>query len=66
MLVQPQESLIQSEFVRAQETIFFKLSREFPGGPVVRTLRSHCHGPRLDPGQGTKISQATVSKVKIN
>ena len=30
--------------------------REFPGGPVVRTLRFHC--PGLMPGQGTKIPQA--------
>ena len=23
--------------------------REFPGGPVVRTLRFHCRGPGFDP-----------------
>ena len=33
--------------------------REFPGSPVVRTLHSHCWGPRFNPYQGTKISEAT-------
>ena len=33
--------------------------REFPGGPVVRTLHFHCCGPGLIPGWGTKIPQAT-------
>ena len=32
--------------------------REFPGGPVVRTPRSHCRGLGSIPGQGTKIPQA--------
>ena len=34
---------------------------EFPGGPVVRTPRFHCHEPGLDPWSGnkTKIPQAT-------
>ena len=30
----------------------------FPGSPVVRTRRFHCHGPGSIPGQGTKITQA--------
>ena len=25
---------------------------DFPGGPVTRTLRSQCRGPRLDPWSG--------------
>ena len=33
--------------------------RESPDGPVVRTPCSHCYGPGLTPGQGTKILQAT-------
>ena len=32
---------------------------EFPGGPVVRTPSFHCQGPGFNPGQGTKIPQAT-------
>ena len=40
-------------------TYFFKKSKnrtvDFPGGPVVRTQRSHCHGLGLVPGQGTEI-----------
>ena len=34
------------------------MPREFPGGPVVRTSQSHCHGMGSSPGQGTKIPQA--------
>ena len=29
------------------------LWREFPGGPVVRTLSFHCRGPRFNPWLGT-------------
>ena len=33
-------------------------TREFPGGPVVRTLHFHCRGPRFKiPGRDTKIPQ---------
>ena len=32
--------------------------REFPGGPVVRSRRSHCQGLDSIPCQGTKILQA--------
>ena len=35
----------------------FLKKREFPGGPVVRTLHFHCWGPRSIPGRGTKILQ---------
>ena len=34
--------------------------REFPGGPVVRTLRLQYHGPGPIPDQGTKIPQAVL------
>ena len=30
---------------------------EFPGSPVVRTLHSHCRGPRFNPWLGTKVLQ---------
>ena len=33
-------------------------SREFPGGPVVRTWCFHCHGPGSIPSGGNKIWQA--------
>ena len=33
-------------------------SREFPGGPVVRTQHFHCQGPVSIPGGGTKIPSA--------
>ena len=29
-----------------------KRARDFPGGPVVRTLCSKCRGPRFDPCLG--------------
>ena len=34
------------------------LSRELPGGPVVRTWHSHCQGLGSIPGLGTKVLQA--------
>ena len=40
-------------------------AREFPGGPVVRTLRFHCWGPGSIPGWGTKILQARGLKIII-
>ena len=33
-------------------------TREFPGGPVVRTQHFHCYGPGSIPGWETKILQA--------
>ena len=27
--------------------------RDFPGGPVVKTLHSQCRGPRFDPWPGS-------------
>ena len=33
-------------------------SRDFPGGPVVKTSRFQGRGVDLIPGQGTKIPQA--------
>ena len=29
------------------------LLRDFPGGPVARTLSSQCRGPRFDPWSGS-------------
>ena len=40
------------------------MHREFPGGPVVRTLHFQCWGSGSIPGQGTKIPQATLQKKK--
>ena len=34
---------------------------EFPGGPVVRILGFHCHGPGSTPGQGTETAQGLGS-----
>ena len=41
-----------------------KKVREFPGSPVVRTLRFHCCGLGSIPGQGTKIPQAVQCSQK--
>ena len=40
--------------------------REFPGGPVVRTLRFHCPGQSSIPGWGTKIPQTSWRGLKKN
>ena len=32
--------------------------REFPGGPVIRTLHFHCRGHGSIPGPGTNIPHA--------
>ena len=37
---------------------YLKLSRDFPGGPVAKTLGFHCRGPGLIPGQETQILHA--------
>ena len=29
-----------------------KISRDFPGGPVIKTPRFHCRGHRFDPWSG--------------
>ena len=34
-------------------------NRDFPGGPVVKTLHFHCRGKGSIPGWGTKIPHAT-------
>ena len=39
---------------------------DFPGGPVVRTLRFHCRGTGSIPGQGAKILHATWLSQKLN
>ena len=33
--------------------------RDFPGGPVAKTLHSQCRGPRFDPWSGNNIPHAT-------
>ena len=33
------------------QTTMYKI-RDFPGGPLVRTPRSHCRGHRFDPWSG--------------
>ena len=38
--------------------------RDFPGGPVVKTLPSNAETEGLIPGQGTKILQALWPKKK--
>ena len=38
--------------------VFSSCSRDFPTGPVVKTLPSNTEGVSLIPGQGTKISQS--------
>jgi len=40
-----------------------KVVRNFPGGPVAKTLSSQCKGPRFDPCSGNWISHAIT---KIN
>ena len=47
-----------SPFPRLMDSFEIQV-REFPGSPVVRTLHSHCWGPRFNPYQETKISEAT-------
>ena len=32
--------------------VWIRRDGEFPGGPVVKTLRFHCRGPRFDPSSG--------------
>ena len=33
---------------------------DFPGGPVVKTLRFHCKRMGLIPGQGTKMAKKKI------
>ena len=46
--------------------LFFRLFsiirhyREFPGGPVAKTLYSQCRGPGFNPWSGNWIPQATA------
>ena len=58
-------------YILPHRHIFFLLkinTGEFPGGSVVRTLRSHCQRLGSVPGWGTKIPQAARPglKTKIN
>ena len=43
-----------------------ELTREFPGGPVVRILHFHCWGQGLSPGRGNKDPKNHVAKKKKN
>ena len=45
--IYPQKTLIQKD-----------TCRNFPGGPVSKTLRSQCRGPRFNPWLGNQILQA--------
>ena len=38
---------------------FYKINRNLPGGPVVKTPVSNASGAGLIPGQGTKVPHAT-------
>jgi len=42
-------SQIHKEFIQTSKK---QTTRDFPGGPVARTPRSQCRGPRLDPWSG--------------
>ena len=42
------------------------LFRDFPGGPVVKSLHSQCRGHEFNPGWGTKIPHATPRGQKNN
>ena len=44
------------------DTIKSPKYQEFPGSPVVRTLRFHCRGPGLIPNGGIKIPTVVESQ----
>ena len=59
----PLKGFIILECLLDDKTVPFRVSykkkkREFPGGPVVRTLRFHCWGPGSIPGQRITIPRA--------
>ena len=43
-----------------------KPCQDFPGGPVVKTLRFHYKGTGLIPGGGTKMPHGAAKKTKQN
>ena len=47
-----------SQFLNIGDKFKTLLVQEFPGSPVVRTQRLHCHDPGSVSGWGTKIPQA--------
>ena len=51
-----------------QKSVMVKMvgSRDFPDGPVVKTLCSQCGGAGWIPGQGSKISHAIWHATKKN
>ena len=52
-----------SAWVGCTEKLPFKkiCARDFPGGPVAKTLHSQCREPRLNPGQGTRPHMPQLS-----
>ena len=54
------------------ERVLKTSSKDFPGGPVVKTLNFQCRGPGSNPVQGTKIldaiwqGQTTITKTLKN
>ena len=50
--------MLDSAYILARTEVKNYVRKDFPGGPVVRTLWSHCWGPGSIPGQRTKIPQA--------
>ena len=36
--------------------------RDFPGGPIAKTLSSQCRGPGSIPGQGTRQTPRATTK----
>ena len=51
-------NIIQTDQIRLQEG-------DFPGGPVAKTLRSHCRGPRFHPWSGNEIPH-TAAKTQCS
>ena len=49
-----------------QRTALETVSRDFPGGPVVKTPHYNAVGTGSIPGQGTKISQCLTAKKQTN
>ena len=46
-------------------SFILKVKRDFPGGPVVRSLSSHCRGHRFDPWLGNKDLESHAVKPKF-
>ena len=46
------KTTMRYHLIPVRMAIIKKSTREFPGGPVVRTQRSHYRGPGFDPWSG--------------